>query len=307
MAKKRRATLTDLLNELTAQVTYEKYKLVAMNAHEWGGLPETVKERHIERWLYQEGMAVFFRPKGFDYTVLRCQPVDGVNLQGEPKKYRASGLNGKTFELVEGRDEFVIIENNMNRIATDPFIMFYTNKITEAERTMDVNVKQQKTPTIICCDDKTLLTFKQIFSQVDGNVPAIYADKNLDLNAITSLDMKAKFLCNDLMDYKKAVENELLTFLGQNNVPVEKKERLITDEAQSNNQLIDSFAMLQLEARERACEEIKKVFGLNVTVKRRMEVEQNGSVLERDSVEQGQQSDRGTAGTGGKWRKRLGL
>lgn len=281
---KRRATLTDLLNDLTAQIVYDKYKLVAMNAHEWEGLPDGIQERYVERWLYHEGMSVFFRPKGYDYMVLKCNPIGGVNVYGDPKKYRATGLNGQYFDLVCGRDDFVIIENNMLRKPTDPFIMFYVNKITEAERTMDVNVKQQKTPTIVLCDDKTVLSFKQLISQVDGNIPTVYADKNLNLDAISSLDLKAKFLCNDLMDYKKSVENELLTFLGLNNLAVDKKERLITDEAESNNQLIGSFAQLQLEARERACEEINRVFGLNVSVKRREEAADNGNVLERDSV-----------------------
>ncbi len=281
MARKR-ATMTDILNHHTAMITYDKWKLAAMNAHQWTGLPEGLQERHIERWLYSTGLCVFFRPPGYDYLVLNCQPVSGVNILGDPVKFRAVGLNGKSYDLVSGRDEFVIIENNMLRRPTDPFILFYVNKITEAERTMDVNVKQQKTPTIILCDGQTELTFKQIYKEADGNVPGIFVDKNLDLNSIQSLDLKAKFLCPDLMDYKKSVENELLTFLGLNNIPAEKKERLITDEAQSNNQLIQSFAMLQLEARERACEEINRIFGLNIGVKRRQEVEQNGNVLERD-------------------------
>ena len=74
---------------------------------------------------------------------------------------------------------------------------------------------------------------------------------------------------------------QLLTFLGQNNTPVDKKERLITDEAESNNQLIQSFADLQLEARKKACEEINAMFGLNVSVKRREPVEKPVETVER--------------------------
>ena len=90
------------------------------------------------------------------------------------------------------------------------------------------------------------------------------------LGSITTFDTKAKFMGNELMDYKKSVENELLTFLGQNNLPTDKKERLITDEANSNNQLIKSFADLQLVARQMACEAINKKYDLNISVKRRV-------------------------------------
>ena len=149
--------------------------------------------------------------------------------------------------------------------------MFYVNKLTEAERTMDVNVKANKTPVVFTCDDKDALTFKTLFSQVDGNVPAIYADKNLNIDSVKAFQTGVKFLGNELMDYKRSVESELLTFLGVNNSPIDKKERLITDEANSNNQLIESFCDLQLEARERACKAINELYGLNVSVKKRAE------------------------------------
>ena len=138
---------------------------------------------------------------------------------------------------------------------------------------MDVNVKACKTPIVFACDDKDVLTFKRIFQQVDGNVPAIFADRGLNLESIQAFQTGVKFMGNELMDYKRSVESDLLTFLGQNNTPVDKKERLITDEAQANDQLIDSFADLQLQAREQACEEINAMFGLSVSVERRAPVE----------------------------------
>jgi len=272
MARKR-ATLTDLLNDLTFKVIFEKYKLVSMNAFEWDGLPPGIEERHIERELFDRGMAgCFIRPESQRPLVLPVENGGRVNIQGDPLNYRVFGY-GYSKEL--RADECVIIENNKLRLPTRDFVMFYTNKIVEAERTMDVNIKASKTPIVLVCDDKDVMTMKRIFQQVDGNVPAIFADKSLNMDNIQALDLKAKFLGIDLMDYKKAVENELLTFLGLNNTPYEKRERLITDEANSNNQLITSFADLQLEARERACEAINKMFGLSVSVRRRQDPMEN--------------------------------
>lgn len=268
MARKR-ITLTELLNDLTFKAIYDKYKLVSLNAFKWDGLPDGIKERHIERELFSNGKAIFFRDPNMSYMCLSAQDGVGLNPYGDPLTYRAVGLN---YNKVYDADECVIIENNKLRLATEPFIMFYVNKLAEAERTMDVNIKANKTPVVILCDDKTKLSFMSLFSKVDGNVPAIYADKNLNLDAITSLDLKAQFLGKELMDYKKAVEGELLTFLGINNTPIEKRERVVTDEVNSNNQLIDSFFDLQLEARQRACDEINALYGLNVSVRKRQEL-----------------------------------
>jgi len=265
MARKR-PTLSDLLNDLTFKVLFDKYKLIAMNAFEWEGLPEGIKPEYIERWLFDEGKAIFFKDPDMSFMCLQCQDGGQLNVYERPLFYHAIGLHyNKTYKA----EDCVIIQNNLLRLPTRDFILFYVNKLTEAERTADVNMKSCKTPIVFAVDDKDVLTFKRIFQQVDGNVPAIFADKNLNLDAVGVFDTKAKFLCNEIKDYEKSVENDLLTFLGQNNPAVDKKERLITDEVNSNNELIEAFFELQYEARKRACEEINAMFGLSVSVKPR--------------------------------------
>ena len=277
MARKR-ATLDDLLNDLTFRIVFDKFRLISINEFEWGGLPAEILERYIEIPLFDRGFTSFFKHPEMRYCSFPCDSTGEINPYGDPLRYRARGHN---FEHDFDADDGVIIENNKLRLATRDFVLFYVNKITEAERTMDVNVKANKTPVIVLCDDKDVLSFKQIFQKVDGNAPAVFADRSLSLDNMQALDLKTKFLGKDLMDYKKSVENELLTFLGINNTPHEKKERLITDEANSNNQLIESFFDLGLEARQRACDQINEKYGLSVTVKRR----QNFSTTVENSVE----------------------
>ena len=269
MARKR-ANLSDLLNDLTFRTLFDKFKLIAMNEWDWQGLPDGIEPRHIEKLLFSKGMACFFRDPNMSHMVLECAPGGQVNVYGDPLHYRAHGFNYQRNIPV---DKCVIIRNNLLALSTHDFLLHYVNKLTEAERTMDVNVKACKTPIVFACDDKDVLTFKRIFQQVDGNVPAIFADRGLNLDSIQAFQTGVKFMGNELMDYKRSVESDLLTFLGQDNTPVDKKERLITDEAESNNQLIASFADLQLEARKKAAEEINEMFGLTITVERRQPVE----------------------------------
>lgn len=265
MAKKR-ATLSDLLNDLTYRTHYDKNRLICLNEHEWDGLPDGIESRHIEKWLFSRGLCCFFKDPKMAHMVLECDTGGQVNVYGDPTGWRAHGFN---YQRYLNADECVIIRNNLLALPTEPFIIHYVNKITEAERTMDVNIKACKTPVIFACDDKDLLSFKRMFQQVDGNTPALFVDRGLNLDSIQAFLTGVKFMGNELMDYKRSVESDLLTFIGQNNTPVDKKERLITNEAEANDQLIQSFADLQLEARQKACEEINAMFGLNVSVKRR--------------------------------------
>ena len=281
MAKKR-ANITDLLNDLTFSTIFDKFKMLSMNSFRWEGLPDGICERHIERNLFSHGKAIFFRDPDMSFMCLECQEGGRKNVYGDPLDYRAYGHG---YNRAVNADDCVIIENNIVRAPTEKFLYFFVNKLTEAERTMDVNVKAVKTPYIVACDDKDILSFKRIFQQIDGNVPAIFADRALNLDAVQVFQTGAKFLGNELMDYKRSVEGELLTFLGVNNSPIDKKERLVTDEANSNNQLIESFSELQLQSRQKACKEINEKFGLSLSVSKRPKPmdNQNGG-LENDSL-----------------------
>jgi hypothetical protein len=266
MARKR-ANLSDLLNNLTYRTLFDKYRLIAENSWEWKNLPDGIPAHFIEKVLFSRGYGCFFKARGMGLMFLECDGLGQLNIYGEELVYRAHGYR---FQQTVDADKCVIVRNNILKLPTEPFITHYVNKLTEAERTMDVNIKSCKTPVIFTCDDKDQLTFKRMFQEVDGNAPAVFCDRNINPDSITAYQTGVKFMGNDLMDYKRSVESDLLTFLGQNNTPVDKKERLITDEAEANNQLIESFADLQLSARQKACEEINNMFGLNVQVSRRV-------------------------------------
>ena len=141
-------------------------------------------------------------------------------------------------------------------------------RLYEAERTADVNIKAQKTPVLLLMDEKQRLTMENIYSQYDGNKPVIFGDKNsLGENVIKAINTQAPFIADKIIDYKKEIWNEALTFLGINNIMVDKKERLITDEANSNNELINLNLQSYLAPREEACRQFNEKFGFTGTDK----------------------------------------
>lgn len=101
-----------------------------------------------------------------------------------------------------------------------------------------------------------------------GNKPFIFGDKkNFSPDSIRSIRTDAPFVADKIMEYKKEIWNEALTLLGINNVEISKKERLITDEASSNNELINLNLQSFLAPRQRACEQFNEKFGLKGTDK----------------------------------------
>lgn len=141
-------------------------------------------------------------------------------------------------------------------------------RLYEAERTADVNIKAQKTPVMILVDETQRLFMENLYNQYDGNKPFIFGDKKqLNADTLKAIKTDAPFIANEIMQYKKEIWNEALTFLGINNIMVDKKERLITDEANSNNELINLNLQSYLAPRQEACKQFNEKFGFTGTDK----------------------------------------
>ena len=144
----------------------------------------------------------------------------------------------------------------------------FAMRLYECERTSDTNLKAQKTPVMLVVDEKQRLLMENLYNQYNGNMPFIFGDKlQLDKGLIQAIKTDAPFLLDKLQDYKKEIWNEALTFLGINNIMIDKKERLITDEANSNNELINLNLQSFLAPRKLACEQFNEKFGLTETDK----------------------------------------
>ena len=141
-------------------------------------------------------------------------------------------------------------------------------RLYEAERTADVNIKAQKTPVLLLVDETQRLLMENLYNQYDGNKPFIFGDKKqLNADTLKAIKTDAPFIADKIIQYKKEIWNEALTFLGINNIMVDKKERLITDEANSNNELINLNLQSYLAPRIEACKQFNEKFGFTGTDK----------------------------------------
>lgn len=264
MAKRR--TEADWLNDITFRALYNQYRNMAINVFKWSGLPEGIEERFIENTLFDFGKILFFRDPQRSYMALRCGQGSQLDVYGEPIRWRAEGLN---YNREYRRDQCVLIENNKLRTPTHETLFYLVRKLYEAERATDVNLQTSKMPWVIVCDEKKVLTYKEVFRKIDNNEPAIFGASGLSLDAVQVLPTRGEFIGNDLLNYSRGVENKLLTFLGVNNCPIDKKERLVSGEVSSNDEQVEVNAEIMLEARKRACVKINDMFGLNVSVELR--------------------------------------
>lgn len=246
---------------------YNRLMELSISMFEWKNLPNTIDSRFLELALFSDGMSVFFKDEDIGYLALRTAIGGHWNLYGIPTQRRAYASNGYQKQLNE--DDSVIIFNNMLHTNSLLDIEMYAMKLYNLDRTIEVNANAQKTPILITCEESQRLTLKNMYMQYDGNEPVIYGDKNINPNSLKVLTTGSPYVADKLYQLKNQIWNEALTFLGISNLNIQKKERLVTDEVIRNQGGTIASRYSRLNARKQACEQINRMFGLNIDVEYR--------------------------------------
>lgn len=258
-----------LMNSRTYIDYLERMKKICLSMFEWVNLPDSCNARFLEMCLYYNGQAALLYDSDLGY--LNTMACDGgyINLYGLPTEvqcysYRFNQRRSLyTTDVGEEKDkECILVLNNFERVPTCATVELFAKRLAEAQRTCDVNIKSLRTPLLITTDQKQYFTLKKMYEEYDGNTPALFADKNvLTPDAIKTLKTESPVLLQDLMDYKREIWNEFLSFIGVQNLS-EKRERLISSEIDSNNELINLNLQALLIPRKEACKQFNEKYGL---------------------------------------------
>ena len=260
-------------NAIAEQYYLSRLSELAMSMFKWKNLPDTVDSRFLEYTLFYEGAVVFFKDENLSnkqlaeeggYLALQVVLGGDLNVYRIPNNRKAYAVNGYNNQLDQNNS--VIIWNNMIRLPEYGRMMFYANKLYQIDRAIDVNVKGQRFPIAILCDETQRMTMKQVYKQYDGNEPFIFGDKNLDLSGIQVVNTGSPYVADKLQQLKNNIWSEAMMCLGIPNSPSEKKERLVANEAKVSQGGTLASRSSRLEMRKMACAEINKMFGLDIDV-----------------------------------------
>lgn len=258
-----------LMNNRTYIDYLERMKKICLSMFEWVNLPTSMNSRFLEMCLFYNGQAALLYDD--DYGYINTMAADGgyINIYGLPTEiqcysYRFNQRRG-LYMVDTGEEkgkECILVMNNYERVPTTASVSLFAYRLAEAQRTADINIKAQRTPILITTDQKQYFTLKKTYEEYDGNTPVIFADKNLITpDSLKAVKTDAPLIAQELMDYKREIWNEFLTMMGVNNLS-EKRERMISNEVDSNNELLNLNLQALLIPRKEACRQFNEKYGL---------------------------------------------
>lgn len=207
---------------------------------------------------YPDGMIAFtdFAPCRFD---IYDWPI-AVNLVCS---------RGATFiprEIQNVNETCVIGYCQKNKLPVKTIVEFYVARITDIEMTINQQLKSHKVPWIIASSPENEAKMKKMFDEIEQDNDALFMEAN-EVDSIKTFQGNTAYIIDKLYAQKQAYENELLTYLGIDNLgQMQKKEHFVVDEVNSNNELINDFGDCFLDTMKSFFERIRKYLKVEIDI-----------------------------------------
>lgn len=265
----RRNALTQISNLKTTEMYKKQCSSLAENVFKFSNLLDDEKVKFIDmsfvnHELLCKGSIAWFMDEELGLLALPFMNIGALDLYGRPTKIQVIGKNGYTRQLDVG--EYVIMYDNMSRIPLIFDVLQYAERLALIQRTIDINVKQQRTPRYWQVNTENKKSVMDALDGIDSMNDTVITYDGIDLGNINLTLAPAPYVTDKLSEEKDKTWNEFLRLIGICNTTYEKKERNIKDEVILSQAGTIASRYTRYNARLEAIDKINKMFNMNIEV-----------------------------------------
>lgn len=255
-------------SQLSNYDTYRMYKRqffnLAENVFNFKELPTFIDTSFLNKQLLLKGSIAFFKDEVMGILALPYSIIGSLDVYGRPTSIQVMGQNGYVRSLK--KDEYIIMYDNNGRYPIYLDILQYAERVADIVRTIDINVKQQKSPRYWKVPHGMEKTFQDIINNIEGNQEYITTYEDIDLSEVSAVLTPSPYVSDKLCELKDKTFNEFLRLIGIANMSYQKKERNIRDEITAMQGGTIASRYSRFTPREKAVKEINEKWGLNIEV-----------------------------------------
>lgn len=244
---------------------YNSIMNLFVNRFKYTGLPESIEPFFIERVMFFNGLGSFIYDDIADAFAFMKVNLSGMyDIYNVPQDRWAYANNGYMKEY--GKDNSVIMWDSATAFPYCYTASMYAETMANVWRTRDINMYSQRTPVAITSSDDEKLSYQVLGDEYSNYVPVIKISDTINIKNLQAISLGAPYVVDKLEDELTVLWARVLTDLGYESNPSEKRERLISDEVAGNNGHTEGNRNIALALRERAIDACNKLFGWKAKV-----------------------------------------
>lgn len=250
----------------------------------WEGTPEEFLEECLIRFGYvvvskDNTHGLFFQPanlKGFNFYY---QPVSAIYVDR---------TKGKSVELKIGKEcELLKLTPDYRGILD--VCEYYAEKLALLDSSINSSLVNSKLAYMLFAKNKaTAEAYKKAIDRIDSGEPAVVFDNLIKDDALTKdsaievvkLFEGSDYITDKLIQDHVSILHDFETEIGIPTLPLEKKERMITDEANSKKVEAVARATVWLDSLNNSLKVINRKYATTMTARLTFDLDQEEEVIE---------------------------
>lgn len=235
-------------------------------------MPKTWSRNYLLYTLYCWGYAAVINTDKFGVIPQQCT-LGGFDVFYQPKFATIANplLRGILNPVIGRQCELLRLQPDYGGVMD--IVNFYADMLALSAETAGTNLLNSKLAYVFASNGKAgAESFKKLYDQIASGEPAAYIDKNLYRDDGTptwnffNQNLKETYIAGDILNDMRLWEMKFDNEIGIPTTNTTKKERLITDEANSAIEESRTKAQLWLDELQECCRKINAMFGIRLWV-----------------------------------------
>lgn len=243
--------------------------------YDWHGLPDGMDARFLEMCLMQDGIAGMYENSTIGYVNTRATwgELGHYEVPVRSHFYSVSGIIDDEVDVSKTSENAVLVLNDSEATSYVSLAGDYAARLADFTISHDINMDAQKTPVMLDGDYDQLEQAMKAYMQYIGGSPVIptRTTKKQSLSEdirkpINAIKTDAPFVADKIHDEVLNILHEFYGMVGINYANNQKRNRMLVDEVNANNQEIMLSGLAGLKTRKEAADQFNKIHGTNIEV-----------------------------------------
>ncbi len=235
-------------------------------------MPKTWSRNYLLYTLYCWGYVAVINTDKFGVIPQQCT-LGGFDVFYQPKFATVANplLRGIINPVIGKQCELLRLQPDYGGVMD--IVNFYADMLALSAETASTNLLNSKLAYVFASNGKAgAESFKKLYDRIASGEPAAYIDKNLYRDDGTptwnffNQNLKQTYIAGDILNDMRLWEMKFDNEIGIPTTNTTKKERLITNEANSAIEESRTKAQLWLDELQESCRKINNMFGIRLWV-----------------------------------------